>query len=147
MSQQRLFGQAALVVLAGLIWNGCASIANAQGGAYPHLFAALYEMKEAKAELKEERFKATREQAIRDLDAAIEETEKALRDAKVEYKYEGPKNPKEYYKDYKDFPHLRHAVIELREAKKEVKEEKKFNSERVLKTIDSAIDRIDAVLK
>lgn len=147
MSQQRLFGQATLVVLVGLILSGCASRASAQGPAYQHLFAALYEMKEAKAELKEKRFEATRERAIKDLDAAIEETEKALRDAKIEYKYEGPKNPKEYYKDYKDFPHLRHAVIELREAKKEVKEEKRFNSERVLKSIDSAIDRIDEVLK
>jgi hypothetical protein len=151
MLHRRLFGKAMLVVFVGLpvaLTLGCVRAANAEEGPHAHLIAAIWEMREAKAELKDERFKKHREQAEKDLDVAIAETEKALKEAKIDYEgYKGPKEPKEYYKAYKDFPHLRHAVVELREAKKEIALEKKFDFGRATKAIDVAIERVDEALK
>jgi hypothetical protein len=152
MLHHRLFGMAALGVIAGLaMFFSATSAVQAQERAYPHLYAAIYEMREAKAELKEERFNRFRERAVKDLDAAIDETEKALKAAKIEYKYEPPKNAKEYYKAYKDYPHLRHAVVELREALKEVKEEKRHDfggaRDHTIKALETAIERVEEALK
>ncbi len=151
MLHRRLFGKSVLAVLFGLpvaLTLGYALPAKAEEGPHAHLIAALWEMREAKAELKDERFKKHREQAEKDLDVAIAETEKALKEAKIDWEgYKGPKEPKEYYKAYKDFPHLRHAVVELREAKKDIEREKKFDFGRAMKAIDVAINRVEEALK
>jgi len=127
MSHRRLFGTPALVALGAALGVVAPQAARADEGPYPHLVHAMYEMREAKNELKEERFSRARERTIRDLEAAIDEVESALKGAKIEWKYDGPDKPKEYYKEYKDFPHLRHAVRELREARKELEGEKKHD--------------------
>jgi hypothetical protein len=148
MLHRRLFGKTIVAILMGLPLLVGAPRAKAQEGPFAHLASALYEMREAKAELKDERFKRHREQAVKDLDTAIEETEKAVKEAKIELRrYEGPKNPKEYYKAYKTFPHLRHAVIELVEAKKEIEREKRGDFGRAIKAIDVAIARVEEALK
>jgi hypothetical protein len=148
MLLRRLFTKTSVAILLGLPLLVGAPRARAQESPFAHLSSALYEMREAKAELKEERFKRHREQAVKDLDAAIEETEKAVKEAKIELRrYEGPKNPKEYYRVYKDCPHLRHAVVELVEAKKEIEREKRGDFGRAIKSIDVAIARVEEVLK
>jgi membrane-anchored protein YejM (alkaline phosphatase superfamily) len=144
----RLFGKMILALGLGLPLLLAAPRIKAQEGPFAHMAAAIYEMREAKLELKDERFKRHREQAIKDLDVAIEETEKAFREAKIELRrYEGPRNPKEYYKAYRDFPHLRHAIVELAEAKKEIEREKRGNFSRAVKAIDVAIGRVEEALK
>ena len=145
MLHRRTFRKTLAALLMGLPLLLAAPRAGTQeGGPFAHLASAIYEMREAKAELKEERFKRHREQAVKDLDAAIEETERALKDAKIEFRrYVGPKNPKEYYRGYKDYPHLDSAVIELREAKKEIEREKRGDFVRAVKAIDVAIARVD----
>jgi hypothetical protein len=148
MSHRQLFRKTIVAILMGLPLLVGASWAAAQEGPFAHLSSAIYEMREARAELKDERFKRHREQAVKDLDAAIAETEQAVKDAKIELRrYEGPKNAKEYYRAYKDFPHLRHAVIELAEAKKEIEREKRDNFGRAIKAIDVAIGRVEEALK
>jgi hypothetical protein len=137
-----------MALLLGLPLLASTPRAMAQEGPFAHLASAIYEMREAKAELKEERFKRHREQAVKELDAAIAETELAVKEAKIDLRrFEGPKNPKEYYKTYKDFPHLRHAVVELVEAKKEIEREKRGNFSRAIKAIDVAIFRVAEALK
>jgi hypothetical protein len=148
MLHRRLFAKGIVAIVMGASLLVSVPKAKAQEGPFGHLAAALYEMREAKAELKDERFKRHREEAIKELDAAIDETEKALKDAKIELKrYEGPKEPKVYYKAYKDFPHLRHSVVELQEAKKDIEREKKGDFVRAIKAIDVAIVRVEEVLK
>jgi hypothetical protein len=148
MVNRRLLGKTAVaILLGGLVLMGDPG-AKAQEGPFGHLVSALWEMREAKGELKAERFKRHREQCVRDLDSAIEETEKAAREAKIELRrYEGPKNPKEYYRAYKDYPHLRHAVIELAEAKREIEREKRGEFRKAVKAIDVAIIRVQEALK
>jgi hypothetical protein len=147
MLHKRLFGKSVVAFLIGLPLLTSALQAKPEG-TFEHLSAAIYEMREAKAELKDERFKRHREQAIKDLDIAIEETEKAFKDAKIELRrFEGPKDPKAYYKEFKDFPHLRHAIVDLREAKKEIEREKRTEFSRAIKAIDVAIDRVEEALK
>jgi hypothetical protein len=142
-----LYRNALVAILVGLPLLVGASRAKAQEGPFAHLTSALYEMREAKAELKDERFKRHREQAVKDLDAAIEETE-TVKEAKIELRrYAGPMNPKEYYKAYKDFPHLRRAVVELADAKKEIEREKKGDFGRAIKAIDVAMGRVEEALK
>ena len=76
------------------------------------------------------------------------ETENAIKEAKIELgRYGGPKDPKGYYKAYKDFPHLRHAVVELREAQKEIERAKRREFGRAVKSIEVAINRVEAALK
>jgi hypothetical protein len=148
MLHRRLVGKTIVAILLGLPLFLGAPRARAQGTPFAHLASALYEMREAKMELKEERFKRHREQAVKELDAAIAETEQAIKEAKIELRrFEGPKNPKEYYKTYKDFPHLRHAIVELGEAKREIEREKRGNFSRAVKAIDVAIVRVEEALK
>jgi hypothetical protein len=144
---QRLFVRSVVAIVVGVPLLVSASLC-AQEGPFAHLTSAIYEMREAREELKAERFKRHREQAVKDLNVAIDETEAAIREAKIELRrYEGPKNPKEYYKAYRDFPHLRHAVVELREAKKEIEREKRREFGKAVKAIDVAIIRVEEALK
>ncbi len=85
------------------------------------LRAALFEMKAAKEDLKDDKFKRRREKAEKDLDVAIDELERALKWAKVDVRYEAPKNR---YEKFKDFRHLHAAMEDLELAEKEVRDEK-----------------------
>lgn len=147
-------GKTAQVIALGsaLAWSVNATPAKAQDqAAYAHLLSAVYEMREAKTELREEKkhdFGGWRDKAVRDLDIAIEQTEKALRAVKVELKYRAPEG--KVYGSYKNYPHLRHAVVELREAMRELKEEKRHDfggeRDRAIREIDIAIDRLEAAI-
>jgi hypothetical protein len=144
----RVIVRSVVSMVVGLPLLGSAPPVMAQEGPFAHLEAAIYEMRESKLELKAERFNRHRVEAVRDLDAAIAETEKAIKEAKIELRrYEGPKDPKVYYKAYRDFPHLRHAVVELREAKLEIERAKRREFTRAIAAIDIAINRVEAALK
>jgi hypothetical protein len=110
------------------------------------LRAARFEMIQARKEVEEKRFERARREVIRDLDAAIAETERALREAKVPFEYEPPKD----IRYEREFPHLHRAVVELREARTELKEER-FGPERErrksIEAIDAAIARLEDAIK
>ncbi len=152
MRNRRLLERSVMVSIMGLGLLVIAPKSRADDReAYPHLVHAIYEMRESVGELKHERFARHRERAVKDLEIAIDEAEKALKSTKVEWRYEGPKNPKEFYKDYREFPHLHHAIVELREARKEIEEDKKHDwggrREHAVKAINAAIERVEEALK
>jgi hypothetical protein len=113
------------------------------------LHHAIYEMREAKQELKLAKgdFGGHRDKAITALDAAIVQTEKALTAVGDPYK---TFTPGKIYSKYKDYPHLRHAVVEMREAHRELKEAKgDFGGHRdkALKDLDFAIVQVEDCIK
>jgi L-lactate utilization protein LutB len=89
---------------------------------HPHLHSALFEMREAHKELKEAKhdFGGHREKAVEALNAAIKQLEKALESVGDPFKGFTPK--KTVYEGYKNYPHLRHALHEMRAAHKQLKE-------------------------
>jgi predicted ribosome quality control (RQC) complex YloA/Tae2 family protein len=133
------FGRPALAVVAGLALSLVAGdYARAADAPHRALRAALYHLKEAKEDLKSERFKRERrERAEKEIERAIREIERGLKEGKVEARYEPAK---EWDKGFKDFRHLRQALVELDEARKELKEEKGEWARRkeLLEAIDDA---------
>jgi len=116
---------------------------------YPHLHHALYEMKEAHKQLKEagHEFGGHREKALEGLDAAIRQTEKALEAAGDPY--HGFKPQEGAYHEYKNFVHLRHSVVEMKEARRELKEaphDYKGHRDLAIRYIDYAIEQVDKCL-
>ena len=148
MLYYRLFAKLALAMLLALVLSlGTSTRAQAQGGRVPALRAAVYEMKEAKEDLKGERFKRSREKAEKELGIAIEEIERALKWAKVDFRYEPPKG---HYDGFKDYRHLRQALADLDAAKKEVRDEKGDwvgRRKELEKAIDDAHARVKEVLE
>jgi hypothetical protein len=98
--------------------NGFARLAEA-----PHraMRAALYHLKAAKEEVKEERFKRHRERVEKDIEIAIKEIERGLGEAKIDLKFEPVVG---WDKGYKDFKNLRQALVDLDLAKEEISKEK-----------------------
>jgi hypothetical protein len=140
-----------VVVLGGIALALSAGPTIAQADEpFPHLMHAKWEMIKAKEEVEDKRWERHRKDIIADLDAAIEETNKALAFGKAEWKYEGPKDAKKVYGEYKEFPHLHHAIVELKEARKEVEgkaHEKYERKEHTVKAIDKAISRLEDAIK
>jgi hypothetical protein len=110
-----------LLAVPALVVLSLATSAQAQSDRHRELRAALYEMKQAKEDLKNERFKRHREKAEKELDVAITELERALKWARVETRYEPPRG---HYDRFRDFRHLRQAMVDLEAAKREVRDEK-----------------------
>jgi hypothetical protein len=117
------FGEPALAVVAGLAMT-LVVVGAARAADTPHraLRAALYHLKEAREDLKSERIRpARRERAEKEIDRAVREIERGLKEGRIETRYEPAKG---WDKDYKDLRHLRQALVELDEARKDLKEEK-----------------------
>jgi hypothetical protein len=140
-------GKPALVVLAGLALALTAgTYARAEEGPHRALRAALYHLKEAKEDLRSERLRPERrERAEKDIERAIREIERGLKEGKIEARFEPAKD---WEKGYKDFRHLRAAMVELDHARKEVKEEKGEWARRkeLLEAIDDAHKHIKDAL-
>src|SRR5262245_31515600 len=94
---------------------------EAQAQKYPRMVAALGELKEARIDLKEAKhdFGGHRVKALAALDDAIEQMDKALRAVGIDPAFVPP--GKEVYREYKNHPHIRHALHELRVARTELK--------------------------
>jgi hypothetical protein len=107
---------AALVLLAG--------VTLAQGRAdYPHLRAALHELREARGELKEARDNwppGYKERALQSLDEAMRSVSTIL-EVKDVNSFRGVERREDYYKQYKDHPRMRAALQDLREARDELR--------------------------
>jgi hypothetical protein len=112
---------------------------------FPHMHHALYEMKEAQKDLKSagHNFGGHRDKALAALDAAIIQVEKGLAAVGSPYKGFTPGN---IYGGYKNHPHLRHCLVELRAAHTELREAKtEFGGhrERALKDLNYAIEQVE----
>ena len=136
-----LVSTAAVAALALLVPNRAAADPK-----HPHMHHALHEMREAHKELKETKheFGGHREKALKDLDEAIRQTEKALAGAGDPFKGFTPE--KGTYDKYKNYHHLRHALHKMREAHKELKEAAHNfggHREKALKDLDEAIHQVE----
>src|SRR5271166_5318858 len=96
----------------------------AQAGAkpHPHIFHGLYELREARTELREANhdFGGHRKAALSAVDAAIVQLDLALKYAGDKRPFVG--NPKaDFYRKYGAYPHIHHAVYELKETVAELR--------------------------
>jgi hypothetical protein len=117
---------------------------------HPHMHHALYELEKARVELKEAAhdFGGHREKALKAVDEAITQMGKALEGAGDKYVAREP--DKDVYKKYEFHPHIHHALHELREAHKELKEAKHDfggHREKTLKDVNHAITQLEEALK
>jgi hypothetical protein len=95
---------------------------RAQDKPHPHIHHALYELREARGELKKaaHNFGGHRKAALKEVQAAIDQLKKAL-------VYSGDKRPfkgdpkADYHKKYANHPHIRHAIHELKGTVEELK--------------------------
>ena len=118
-----------------------------KGQGYPHLHHALHELHGAHKELKEAKidFDGNKEKAIKAVDAAIKSIEAALKSVKLK---EIP--PHKEHKKIEHYPHMHHALHELKGAEKELKEAKDNlggHREMALRDVEGAMKHIEACLK
>jgi tetratricopeptide (TPR) repeat protein len=123
---------------------------GAEGPKHPYMHHALYELAESRKELKEAAhdFGGHREKALKAVDEAINQMEKALEAAGDKYEAKAPE--KEVYKGYEFHPHIHHALHELGEAHKELKEAKHDfggHREKAIEKVDHAIKQLELALK
>jgi hypothetical protein len=124
--------------------------AEADGPKHPHMHHALYELGEARTELKDAAhdFGGHREKALKAVDTAMTQMAKALEAVGDKYTAKAP--DKDVYKKYEHHPHIQHALHELGEARKELKDAKHDfggHREKTLKDVDHAITQLEAALK
>ncbi|MBM3993673.1 MAG: hypothetical protein FJ303_05910 [Planctomycetes bacterium] len=129
--------------------------AGAQVKKHPHhhLHHALWELRDARKELKESKhdFGGHKEKALHAINDAIKQLELVLLYKNDNIKGEPTRGDlREHYKKYKHHPHLHHALHELQHAQHQLKEAKhNFNGhrERALRDIHTAIHQIELLLK
>ena len=149
MLHRRLFGKSCLVLLVGLPLLWAAFPGQGPGEAVRAL--GVCPVRDARSEDGTEG-KAVQtpprgnDQGSRRRDRRNRKVAQGSQD-RTSKRFEAPKNPKEYYKAYKDFPHLRHAIVELQEAKKEIEREEEGRFVRAVKAIDVAIAHVEEALK
>jgi uncharacterized protein YqeY len=134
-----------------VVWQAPATAVAQDGPRHPHMHHALRELRETRTELKEAShdYGGHREKALRATDAAIIQIDKALKGAGDNIKGAG-KFDKEIYKKYEHHPHMHHALHELREAHRELKEAKHDfdgHREHALRDVNHAITQIELALK
>ena len=118
-----------------------------------HLHHALWELRDARKELKESKhnFGGHKEKAILAIDDAIKNLDLALKNHGQNIKGEPTRGDlKEEYRKYKHHPHLHHALHECRHAHKQLEEAKHdFGGHRTnaLRDVHHAIVQIELCLK
>jgi hypothetical protein len=140
-------------VLAVLCLAGFTGRASAQNHTLHHLHHALWELKDARIELKESTwtFGEHKVKAERAIDDGIRQIELILRNV-GDFARGEPKRSdlREEYKKYEHHTHLHHAVVELRHAHKELKEARHNfggHKEAALRDIEIAANQIEILLK
>ncbi len=140
--------RSAFGAIVAVVAMGAPSKANAEE--HKTLYRAHYELKEAQVELKgaAHDFGGHRVKALEAVDAAliqINDCLKAVGDKVGAYKPEAT-----LYKNYKNHPHIRHAIVELRASRNELKESRiDFGGHRdkAIKDIDYAIEQLEKSLE
>lgn len=119
---------------------------------HPRLRAALHEMREARAALKDARDTwppGYKERALAAIDDAMKSVQTILAVKDVNTFVGVDRNP-DFYKKYKDHPRLRAAIDDLRDARDELRNAKAdFGDlkERALEDIDVAIGDIQTLIR
>lgn len=143
----------AALALFGLALGSASSFAQDKKHPHHHLHHALWELRDARKELKEAKhdFGGHKEKGLHAINDAIKQLELIL-----EYKNDNIKGAptrgdlKEEYKKYKHHPHLHHALHELRHAHKQLEETTHdFNGHKkaALRDIHTATVQIEVLLK
>jgi hypothetical protein len=118
-----------------------------------HLHHALWELRDARKELKDAKhnFGGHREKALLAVEAAIKQLDKALKNAGDNIKGAPTRGDlRETYKTYAHHPHIHHALHECRHAHKQLEESKHdFGGHRkaALHDIHHAIIQLELCLK
>jgi len=131
----------ALLVLAGTEMSAWGQ----QPVRHPRLAAALYELSTARKELADAGggFGGHRKKALQAIDEAMESLRFIL-EVKGDDPRVGLRKP-EFYRKFKDYPHLRQVIVDLREAREELRDAKadfRGRKERALREIDVAIEQV-----
>ena len=134
---------------AGLTLLGLGA-ARASAEEHPRLHAALYELRQARTELADAKhdFGGHRAKAVDALDEAIAQIEKALR--AVDDNVKGVEPAGEVYKGYANHRHIRHALVEAKEAQGELKAAAhnfKGHREKAVQALDDVIDQLGKALE
>ena len=115
-------------VLSALAVFGLANArASVQEHPHHHLHHALWELRDARKELKEAKhdFGGHREKALKDINAAIKNLDMALKNAGDNIKGAPTRGDlAAEYKKYKHHPHIHHALHECKHAHKQLAESK-----------------------
>ena len=111
-----------MICTVGVIGLALTFVSSARAEKYPRMIAALGEMKEAHREMKDAGtdFGGHKEKALEATDRAIVQMDKALRAVGIEPVYVAP--ARDAYKEYRNYPHIRHALAELRTALREMRD-------------------------
>jgi hypothetical protein len=155
-----LAGLALLLFVGYIVWRGVHSsddttpdTSSSANATQPEkdtavLHRALFEMKEARAELKESKhdFGDHRERAMRALERAIDQTEDTLK--AVGEGHSLFHRDRDDYKQFKydNHPHLRHTVVELKEVEHRLEhshDDLGGHRERLLESIRDAVREVD----
>jgi hypothetical protein len=141
-----MFAKSALIVAGMALYLSSGTSARAEEGPHRALRAARWHLMQAKEEIRDERIGRHRERVEKDIRIAIEEIDRGLREGKIEARYEPAKG---WDAKYKSFKHLRQALIELDEAKADVKKEKGEWARRkeLLRSIEDAHEHVQEALK
>jgi hypothetical protein len=144
------FGLCPALMAIFIVWLSLSLPRASAAPVHPAMHHALFELQEAKTELKEAAhdFGGHREKALSAVNAAIKQIEVAL-EAKGD-NYKGLKGREAaLYKEYGQFPHIHHAVVELRKCRTELAEAKHDlggHRERAIKDVDVAIKQLELCL-
>ena len=133
-----------------LVAGSAPATKSAEGPKHPAMHHAIYELAESKKEIKDAShdFGGHREKALVAVDEAITHMEKALEAAGDKYVPKAPE--KDVYKQYEFHPHIHHAIHELKEARRELKDAKHDfggQREKALEKVDHAIKQLETALK
>jgi hypothetical protein len=135
--------------LAGLTLLGLGA-ARASAEEHARLHEALYELRQARTELTDAKhdFGGHRAKAVDALEEAIGQIEKALR--AVDDNVKGVEPANEVYKGYANHRHIRHALVEAKDARDELKSAAhnfKGHREKAVQALDDVIDQLGKALE
>jgi hypothetical protein len=142
-----------VAILLACAATGPAADAGQKSHHHPHLHHALFELREARHELKAIKpdFGGHRDRALAAVHDAIQQIDHALKASGDTIKGTPTKRDlHEVYQQYKHHPHLHHALHELRHAHTELKEARHdFGGHRAaaLRDVNHAIHQIELLLK
>jgi hypothetical protein len=129
------------------------SAGDAQAGGatkHPRLHIALYELRKARVQLEEagKKFGGHKAKALKAINAAVAEIEAGL--TAIGENTKGIAPPEGSYKGYRNYPHIRHAIAALVEAR-EVLQKATHNfgghRESAIRDIDVALVELRAAIK
>jgi hypothetical protein len=107
-------------------------------------------MRQARTELRDAKhdFGGHRAKALEALDAAISQIDKALK--AVGDNVKGVPPPRETYRGYTNHPHIRHALVEAKEARAELRDaahDYKGHRVKAIEALDAVVDQLGKALR